>query len=257
MVFRLPKMWLSVPQIAPVRAGASIPTTCWQAGAIPLERMRSSTDRMDKRPPGRLNAHCRARRRQRFVCGRRRFCARGHETRLWRRDKDAVAAHRAAGGKISSRISKAAMRRRLLSSPPTWARLCVERSSFCRDFGYGAGGYRSRIGAALVRRQVVFLPPGHSTGAAGQGGARLRQSGKDRIRRDRDVAMADAQAWAIRIRYHHPRETASDRRLSADDEGSRARHYRKAFPGVIEDCGDALSAALMNAGPVIHPPRSS
>ena len=28
----------------------------------------------------------------------------------------------------------------------------------------------------------------------------------------------------------------------------------KAFPGVIEDCGDALSGALMNAGPVIHPP---
>ncbi len=27
-----------------------------------------------------------------------------------------------------------------------------------------------------------------------------------------------------------------------------------AFPGVIEDCGDALSGALMNAGPIIHPP---
>jgi len=29
---------------------------------------------------------------------------------------------------------------------------------------------------------------------------------------------------------------------------------RAAFPGVIEDCGDALSAALMNAGAIIHPP---
>ena len=28
----------------------------------------------------------------------------------------------------------------------------------------------------------------------------------------------------------------------------------QAFPGVIEDCGDALSGALMNAGPIIHPP---
>src|SRR5204862_4045764 len=28
----------------------------------------------------------------------------------------------------------------------------------------------------------------------------------------------------------------------------------RAFPGVIESCGDALSAALMNAGPIIHPP---
>jgi len=25
-------------------------------------------------------------------------------------------------------------------------------------------------------------------------------------------------------------------------------------PGVIEPCGDALSGALMNAGPIIHPP---
>jgi len=28
----------------------------------------------------------------------------------------------------------------------------------------------------------------------------------------------------------------------------------KAFPDVIEPCGDALSGALMNAGPIIHPP---
>ena len=28
----------------------------------------------------------------------------------------------------------------------------------------------------------------------------------------------------------------------------------EAFPGAIEPCGDILSAALMNAGPIIHPP---
>ena len=28
----------------------------------------------------------------------------------------------------------------------------------------------------------------------------------------------------------------------------------RAFEGVIEPCGDALSGALMNAGPIIHPP---
>jgi opine dehydrogenase len=28
----------------------------------------------------------------------------------------------------------------------------------------------------------------------------------------------------------------------------------RVFPGVIEPCGDALSAALMHAGPIIHPP---
>ncbi len=39
---------------------------------------------------------------------------------------------------------------------------------------------------------------------------------------------------------------------------SRAEHaltvIGRAFPGVIEPCGDALSGALMNAGPIIHPP---
>jgi opine dehydrogenase len=28
----------------------------------------------------------------------------------------------------------------------------------------------------------------------------------------------------------------------------------RAFPGAVEPCGDALSGALMNAGPIIHPP---
>jgi opine dehydrogenase len=28
----------------------------------------------------------------------------------------------------------------------------------------------------------------------------------------------------------------------------------QAFPGAVEPCGDALSGALMNAGPIIHPP---
>jgi opine dehydrogenase len=38
-------------------------------------------------------------------------------------------------------------------------------------------------------------------------------------------------------------------------DGDRARAViDRAFPGVIEDCGDVISAALMNAGPIIHPP---
>ncbi len=34
----------------------------------------------------------------------------------------------------------------------------------------------------------------------------------------------------------------------------RCKVIGAACPGVIEDCGDALSGALMNAGPIIHPP---
>ena len=35
---------------------------------------------------------------------------------------------------------------------------------------------------------------------------------------------------------------------------SALRVIAGAFPNAIEPCGDALSAALMNAGPIIHPP---
>jgi opine dehydrogenase len=63
-------------------------------------------------------------------------------------------------------------------------------------------------------------------------------------------------------RKHGPDEVAITIRAKRLPTGvfplSRKDHVLEviggAFPGVIEDCGDALSAALMNAGPIIHPP---
>ena len=54
---------------------------------------------------------------------------------------------------------------------------------------------------------------------------------------------------------HHSRQAAAHGRVSCPTQAARAGNDQcRAFPGVIEACGDALSAALMNAGPIIHPP---
>jgi opine dehydrogenase len=76
--------------------------------------------------------------------------------------------------------------------------------------------------------------------------------------------VADAETGTLPwlTRKHGPFEVAITIRAKHLPTGvfplTRKEHalgvIGRAFPGVIEDCGDALSAALMNAGPVIHPP---
>src|SRR5207237_8941655 len=58
---------------------------------------------------------------------------------------------------------------------------------------------------------------------------------------------------------HEIATTIRAKRLPTGVFPARLNHHAistisKAFPGVIEPCGDALSGALMNAGPIIHPP---
>ncbi len=107
----------------------------------------------------------------------------------------------------------------------------------------------------LVGGQVVFLPPASCGTYVIM--RRLRELGCKA-----DIALAETGTlpWltrkqgqtAVRITTRASRlptgvlpERLSDRALAAISE---------AFPGAIEPCGDALSAALMNAGPIIHPP---
>ena len=103
--------------------------------------------------------------------------------------------------------------------------------------------------------QVVFLPPGTFgslifANAARQAGNRA------------NVAFAETGTLPWLTRKHGPFEVAITIRAKRLPVGvfplSLADHavavISKAFPGVIEPCGDALSGALMNAGPIIHPP---
>ena len=93
--------------------------------------------------------------------------------------------------------------------------------------GLRASRYRTAARAASGRR------PG-GVPAAGdvrlddlcQGRARRRQSRRGQLCRNRHAAVADAQAWPVRGRHHHPRQAAAGRRISASYRRSCARSDR-------------------------------
>ena len=76
------------------------------------------------------------------------------------------------------------------------------------------------------------------------------------------VSFAETGTLPWLTRKHGPFEVAITIRAKRlpigvfplDTAGHALDVIGRAFPGVIEPCGDALSGALMNAGPIIHPP---
>ena len=106
------------------------------------------------------------------------------------------------------------------------------------------------LGPLLTPGQVVFLPPG-TLGSVML--ARHAPAG---------VAFAETGTLPWLARKHAADLVAITVRAKRLPTGVFPRALapmafavlHAAFPNVIEDCGDALSAALMNAGPIIHPP---
>jgi opine dehydrogenase len=107
----------------------------------------------------------------------------------------------------------------------------------------------------LVDGHVVFLPP------ATFGSVLFAKAARD-AGNPADVAFAETGTLPWLTRKHGPCEVAIAVRAKRLPTGVFPLTHKdhalavisKAFPGVIEDCGDALSGALMNAGPIIHPP---
>jgi opine dehydrogenase len=184
------------------------------------------------------------------------FALAGHEVRLWRRDQAAVAAHRVAGGVIivkdfagrhepkpaliTNDMAEAVRGAELILSPtPATAQTDIAKL----------------LAPHLADGQVVFLPP------ATFGSLLFGKAAHDAGNRAR-VAFAETGTLPWLTRKHAPFEAAITVRAKRLPTGvfplTLKEHalgvIGKAFPGVIEDCGDALSAALMNAGPIIHPP---
>ena len=180
----------------------------------------------------------------------------GHEVRLWRRDAEAVKAHNAAGGIIivkdfrgrheakpslvTNDIAAAVRDAELILCPaPATAQPDIARA----------------LAPHLTDGQVVFLPPGTF------GSFIFAKTAHDAGNRA-DVAFAETGTLPWLTRKHGPFEVAITIRAKRLPTGvfplTRKEHalavIGRAFPGVIEDCGDALSGALMNAGPIIHPP---
>lgn len=178
----------------------------------------------------------------------------GHEVRLWRRDAAALQPVQQAGIRLKDQRGVRAVPI-ALASADIGAVLRAAELVLIPSPALAQDDIARAMAPHLVDGQVVFLPPG-SFGSFTM----------DRIVRaagnTAQVSYAETGTLPWLARKHGPAEVAITIRAIHLPTGvyPRARSAQalaliaRAFPGVIEDCGDALSGALMNAGPIIHPP---
>ncbi|MBV9984676.1 NAD/NADP-dependent octopine/nopaline dehydrogenase family protein [Bradyrhizobium sp.] len=184
------------------------------------------------------------------------FALQGHDVRLWRRDADAVAAHRVAGSCIVVKDVDGRHEARL-GLVTTDIRAAVDGAELilCPAPAFAQADIAGQLAPHLQDGQVVFLPPATFGSMVFAGAA--RDAGNTAR-----VAFAETGTLPWLTRKHGPFEVAITiraKRLPVGvfplTEAARALDViGQAFPGVIGPCGDALSGALMNAGPIIHPP---
>ncbi|MEO8922985.1 MAG: NAD/NADP octopine/nopaline dehydrogenase family protein [Caldimonas sp.] len=178
----------------------------------------------------------------------------GHEVRLWRRDaaalapllqersiilKDAAGVRAVPIAGASAELGDAVRDAELIVIPsPAIAQDDIARA----------------LVPHLVDGQVVFLPPGTF-------GSYVMAQIARRAGSTARVAWAETGTLPYLARKHGEREvnvTVRAVRLPtgvypAEGAERAIAVIRRAYPSV-QACGDALSGALMNAGPVIHPP---
>lgn len=184
------------------------------------------------------------------------FALSGHEVRLWRRDADQVTAHRAAGSRIAVKDHNGRHDLRLALVTTDMAE-AVDGTELilCPAPAFAQEDIARLLAPHLRDGQVMFLPP------ATFGSMIFAQAARDAGNRAR-VSLAETGTLPWLTRKHGPFEVAITIRAKRLPVGvfplDQAPHalevIGRAFPGVIEPCGDALSGALMNAGPIIHPP---
>ena len=184
------------------------------------------------------------------------FALAGHDVRLWRRDAAAVAAQCAAGGTITVKDfdGRHEAKLALVTSDIGEAVRDVELI-LCPAPATAQGDIARVLAPHLKDRQVVYLPPGTF------GSYIFAKAARD-AGNQADTAFAETGTLPWLARKHGPHEVAITiraKRLPTGVLPLRLKDHAlevigRAFPGVIEDCGDALSGALMNAGPTIHPP---
>ncbi len=184
----------------------------------------------------------------------------GHDVRLWRRDGAALDQLQAAGrisikdyrgtrtlslGRPADRLS---LHGELASAVRGAALIVIPLPATTHD------ELARQLAPLLADGQVVFLPPGTFGSyvfakAMAEGGNRA------------DVAFAETGTLPYLTRKHGPAEIVVSgyaTRLPTGVFPSRLSAHafqvlRTAYPSV-EPLDDALNGALMNAGPIIHPP---
>ena len=184
------------------------------------------------------------------------FALQGHEVRLWRRDPDMVAAQRAAGSRILLKDSTGRHNVHLALVTTEIAEAVREAELIlCPAPAFAQADIARQLAPHLRDGQVVFLPP------ATLGSMIFATAARDAGNRAK-VNFAETGTLPWLARKHGPFEVAITIRAKRLPVGvfplNSATHaldvIGRAFPGAIEPCGDALSGALMNAGPIIHPP---
>jgi opine dehydrogenase len=179
----------------------------------------------------------------------------GHRVRFWRRDHAAIGALRNAGNRITLKDYRG---ERAVAIGTVTADVGEALSGaaliICPAPAFAQESIAVAIAPHLADGQVVFLPPGTFGSYVMARTARARGSAAR-------VAFAEAGTLPYLTRKHGPGTIAITTRATRLPTGvfplaesARALAViRDAYPSV-EDAGDALSGALMNAGPIIHPP---
>jgi opine dehydrogenase len=184
------------------------------------------------------------------------FALQGHDVRLWRRDAAAVAAHRAAGSRIVVKDAKGCHEAQLALVTADIAEAVRDAELIlCPAPAFAQHDIATQLAPHLRDGQVVFLPP------ATFGSMIFAKAMHDAGNRAA-VAFAETGTLPWLTRKHGPFEAAITIRAKRlpvgvfplKDADRAINVISRAFPDVIEPCGDALSGALMNAGPIIHPP---
>jgi opine dehydrogenase len=180
----------------------------------------------------------------------------GHAVALWRSDPAAAAAMRAQGGCITlkdargERVVAPALITGELAEAIAGAALILAPAPATTH-----AALAPLLAPLLADGQVVFLTPGTL-------GTVLLAQALHAHRPGARVAFAETGTLPWLARKHGPARVAITVRAKRLPVGvfptclaaPALAVIGAAFPGVIEPCGDALSAALMNAGPIIHPP---
>ncbi|MFT9257971.1 MAG: NAD/NADP octopine/nopaline dehydrogenase family protein [Acetobacter sp.] len=184
------------------------------------------------------------------------FTLQGHNVRLWRHDTEAVARHAASGNVLSMRDATGTHEAKIslitndMATAVNGAAVIV-----CTTPAFAQNDIAKLLAPLLRDDQVVYLPPG-TLGSVLFAHEQYLAGNKAR------TAFAETGTLPWLARKSGPEGiTISGRATRLPTGVFPAIHagwalplLDQVFPGVIEDCGDALSGALMNAGPVIHPP---
>ncbi|MBO6776046.1 MAG: NAD/NADP octopine/nopaline dehydrogenase family protein [Marinibacterium sp.] len=179
----------------------------------------------------------------------------GHEVTLWRRNTDGIAALQAANNTLTlkdfvgERPVRLAQVTNDIGAAVSGAELIV-----CPTPATAQADIAALLAPHLVDGQVVYLPPGSF-------GTWMMADIACRAGSTADVSWGEAGTLPYLTRMHGPLTVAITTRATRLPSGvypyRNADHafevIARAYPSV-EAAGDGLSGALMNAGPIIHPP---